>query len=125
MATPRFTANRYRLIVLVVLTAITLAYGYYLLRSYMPGQAPVAAEKYSVPVSVTAEGGIKLEGTLYTSPEALKTKVADLQRLHPGMGFSIAAKRGDSLEAVAKAVVLLQQSGAKTVWVLNEPQNPK
>ena len=117
MAHPLVT--RYRYVVLAILIIVTLAYGYYLYRTYFPGAAP---EPYSVPVAVMVDGTVRIDGALYTSPEKLKQKVAEIEKAHPGAGFSIQAPKGDTMEPVAKAVVLLQKSGAKTVWVINEPQ---
>lgn len=121
MANPRTIANRSRYAVLALLTLITLAYGYYLWRTYALQPEP---EKYSVPVAVTADGSVRIDGTLYAAPQTLKTKIEEIARAHPGAGFSIQTKRGESLEATAKAVVLLQKSGAKTVWVINEQAKP-
>jgi|GEM_PF-1245078 len=118
MADPRQLVNRYRYAVLAILIVVTAAYGYYLFRTYWPGAQP---EKYSVPVAVMVDGTVRIDGALYTSPEKLKLKVMQIQSEHPDAGFSIQAPRGDTLEAVAKAVMLLQKSGAKTVWVINEP----
>lgn len=120
MANPQSLVNRYRYVVLVVLTAVTLAYGYYLYRSYWPQQESEKA--YSVPVTVMADGTLRIEGTTFATPDTLKVKIADIQREHPGAGFSIVAPRNDTMIPIAKAVVLLQKSGAKTIWVLNEPQ---
>jgi len=118
MPNPQLFAGRLKYAVLGLLILITAGYGYYLFRTY----GPVAeAEKYSVPVAVMVDGTIRIDGALYESPDRLKSKVAQIQSEHPDAGFSIRAPRGETMEAVAKAVVLLRNSGAKTIWVINEP----
>jgi hypothetical protein len=67
------------------------------------------------------DGTVRIDGALFDSPKRLTKKVAQIQREHPDAGFSIQAPRGETMEAVAKAVLLLQRSGANTVWVINEP----
>jgi biopolymer transport protein ExbD len=118
MLDPRLFAGRLKYVVLAILIVVTLGYGYYLFRIY--GPVP-EAEKYSVPVAVMVDGTVRIDGALFESPEKLKLKVAQIQSEHPDAGFSIRAPRGETMEAVAKAVVLLQKSGAKTVWVINDP----
>lgn len=119
MANPQDLVNRYKYPVLAILVLLTVVYGYYLFRLYGPQPEP---EKYSVPVAVLAEGHVQIDGVVYDRPETLKAKVAEIQQAHPAAGFSITAPRGDMIPT-AKAVVLLQNSGARTVWVLNEPQS--
>lgn len=111
--------NRFRYIILAVLIVATAAYGYYLWRIYVPA-AP--AEKYSVAVAVLETGSVRIDGTVYAAPDALKSKISEIERAHPGAGFSIIAPPGKNLEPVAKAVVLLQNSGAKTIWVINDAE---
>jgi biopolymer transport protein ExbD len=119
MLDPRLFAGRLKYAVLALLILVTVGYGYYLFRTYWPMRE---AEKYTVPVAVMVDGTVRIDGALFESPEKLKLKVAQIQSEHPDAGFSIQAPRGETLEPVAKAVVLLQKSGAKTVWVINEPQ---
>ncbi len=122
MASPGEILNKFRYTALAVLIVLTVGYGYYLYRLYVPEQPP--GPPPSIPVAVMVDGTVRIDGTLYTSPATLKIKVAEIQKEHPDAGFSIRAPRGERLEPIAKAVSLLQKSGAKTVWVLNEPQNP-
>lgn len=117
MANPRVFAGQLKYAVLALLIVVTVGYGYYLFKIYGP-----EPEKYSVPVAVMVDGTVRIDGALFETPDKLKLKVAQIQREHPDAGFSIRAPKGDTMIAVAKAVVLLQKSGAKTVWVLNEPQ---
>ncbi len=118
MPNPRLFADRLRYLVLALLILVTAGYGYYLFKTYWPVPD---AEKYSVPVAVMVDGTVRIDGTLFVGPEKLKLKVAQIQHEHPDAGFSIQAPRGETMEAVAKAVVLLRNSGARTVWVINEP----
>jgi biopolymer transport protein ExbD len=119
MASPGEILNKFRYTALAVLIVLTVGYGYYLYRVYVPAQPT------SIPVAVMVDGTIRIDGTLYTSPEKLKIKVAEVQKEHPDAAFSIHALRGETVEPIAKAVMLLKKSGAKTVWVENEPQKPK
>ena len=118
MTNPRLFAGQLKYAVLALLIVVTAGYGYYLFKIYGP-----EPEKYSVPVAVMVDGTVRIDGALYESSEKLKPKVAQIQREHPDAGFSIRAPRGETMIAVAKAVVLLQKSGAKTVWVLNDPKS--
>lgn len=119
MLNPRLFAGHLKYAVLAVLILVTVGYGYYLFKIY--GPVP-EAEKFSVPVAVMVDGTVRIDGALFETPEKLKLKVAQIQHEHPDAGFSIRAPRGETMEAVAKAVVLLRNSGATTVWVINEPQ---
>ncbi len=119
MPDPRLFAGRLKYAVLALLILITAGYGYYLFKTYWP---VAEAEKYTVPVAVMVDGTVRIDGALFESPEKLKRKVAQIQSEHPDAGFSIRAPRGETMVAVAKAVVLLRNSGAKTIWVINEPQ---
>ncbi len=119
MTRPGDFLNRFRYAVLAVLTVLTIGYGYYLYRTYVPAAPP--SPPPSIPVAVMVDGSIRINGTLYTAPEKLQVKVAEIQRDHPNAGFTIHAPRGQTFEPIAKAVVLLQKSGAKTIWVVNEP----
>ena len=112
--------NRFKYTILAILTVVTVVYGYYLYKIYMmPPPAPV-----SIPVTVTAAGAVQIEGTVYTTADTLKGKVAAIQNEHPKAGFAITAAPDAAFEPVAKAVTLLKQSGANEVWVLNEPKDP-
>ena len=118
MPQPANFVHRFRYAVLAVLTVVTLAYGYYLYRIYWPTEP--AAPPPSIPVTVMVDGTVRLDGALYATPETLKRKVTELQDSHPGAAFSITASHGGNFEPIAKAVVLLRQSGAKKVEVVNE-----
>lgn len=119
MPQPANFVHRFRYAVLAVLTVVTLAYGYYLYRIYWPVEP--AAPPPPIPVAVLTDGTVRLDGALYANPETLKPAIAKLQEDHPGAAFSITAPHGGNFEPIAKAVVLLRQSGAKTVEVLNSP----
>lgn len=119
MARPNEFINRFRYAILAVLIILTIGYGYYLYRIYLP--APPPAPPPSVAVAVLADGSVEIEGVTYSSPAALKPKIAEIEKAHPGAGYSINAPRGENFTGIAKAVVLLQASGAKTIWVINEP----
>jgi biopolymer transport protein ExbD len=73
-------------------------------------------------VAVMVDGSIRIDGALYTSPQKLKAKVDQIQKDHPGAGFTIQAAYGAHFEPIGKAVSLLQKSGAKTIWVVNAPK---
>lgn len=120
MARPGDFLNRFRYAVLAGLIVLTIGYGYYLYRTYVPS-AP-ASPPPSIPVAVMVDGSIRIDGALYTSPQKLKTKVEQIQKDHPGAGFTIQAAYGARFEPIGKAVSLLQKSGAKTIWVVNEPK---
>lgn len=121
MPQPANFVNRFRYAVLAVLTVVTLAYGYYLYRIYWPTEP--AAPPPPIPVAVLSDGTVRIDGALYANPETLKPAVVKLQEDHPGAAFSISAPHGGNFEPIAKAVVLLRQSGAKTVEVVNELPN--
>lgn len=114
--------TKFRYTILAVLVVATIGYGYYLYRFYMPAAAP--APPPSVAVAVMVDGTIRIDGTLYDTPEKLRPKVAQLQKDHPDIGFTIHAAYGAHLDPTVKAVALLRQSGAKTVWVVNEQKQP-
>ena len=122
MARPNDFINRFRYAILAVLIVATIGYGYYLYRIYVPAQPP--APPPSVAVAVLADGSVEIEGVTYSSPTTLKPKLAEIEKARPGAGYSINALRGENFNGIAKAVVLLQASGAKTIWVINE-QKPK
>jgi biopolymer transport protein ExbD len=123
MARPGDFLNRFRYAVLAVLTVLTIGYGYYLYRTYVPAAPP--SPPPSIAVAVMVDGSIRIDGALYTSPDKLKIKVAQIQKEHPDAGFTIQAAYGAHFEPIGKAVSLLQKSGAKTIWVVNEPKkNP-
>lgn len=110
--------NRFKYTILAVLTVVTVAYGYYLYKTYFtPPPAPV-----SVPVTVMANGAVVIDGRTYTTLADLQPKVTAVQREHAKAGFSITVPHGATMEPVAKAIALLKQSGANEVWVLNEPK---
>jgi biopolymer transport protein ExbD len=111
--------SRFKYTILAVLTVVTLAYGYYLYRVYWPAEP--AASPPPIPVAVMVDGTVRVDGATYASPAALKRKVTEMQQSHPGAAFSISAPHGGNFEPIAKAVALLQQSGAKTIEVVNEP----
>ncbi len=121
MARPNTFINRFRYSILAVLIVVTIGYGYYLYRLYVPAAPP--APPPSIPVAVLVDGSVQIDGVTYLNLATLKPKVAAIEVAHPGAGYSITAPRGQDFNGVAKAVVLLQQAGAKTVWVLNEPKN--
>jgi biopolymer transport protein ExbD len=120
MATPNSFINRFRYIILAVLIVLTVGYGYYLYRLYVPAAPAPVAQAPSVTVAVLADGSVVIEGTTYSNAAALKPKLAEIERAHPGTGYTINAPRGQDFNGIAKAVVLMQQAGAKTVWVVNE-----
>ncbi|GAA0570973.1 hypothetical protein [Rhizomicrobium electricum] len=120
MARPNTFINRFRYTILAVLVVLTIGYGYYLYRLYVPSAPP--APPPSIPVAVLADGSVKIDGVTYANVATLKPKIAEIEKAHPGAGYSINAPRGQDFKGIAMAVVLLQQSGAKTVWVINEPQ---
>jgi biopolymer transport protein ExbD len=120
MARPNTFINRFRYAILAVLIVLTIGYGYYLYRLYVPSAPP--APPPSIPVAVLADGSVKIDGVTYANVATLKPKIAEIEKAHPGAGYSINAPRGQDFKGIAMAVVLLQQSGAKTVWVINEPQ---
>jgi biopolymer transport protein ExbD len=122
MPQPVNLIHRFRVIILTVLVAVTIGYGYYLYRMYVPAAPPPPPP--SIPVAVMADGSVRVDGVSYAAPDQLKPKIAELQRDHPGAGFAITAAQGQDFNAIAKAVVLMQNSGAKTVWVINEPKKP-
>lgn len=109
--------NRFRYAILAVLVVVTLAYSVYLYRVYVPGEQP---EPPTVNVTVTIDGNIRMDGALYDNVDKLKPKIAQLQSEHPDISFSIHAAYGAQMEPISKAVVLLRQAGARTVWVVNE-----
>ncbi len=121
MARPGNFLDKYRYAALAVLLVLTVGYGWYLYRLYVPAEPP--GPPPAIPVAVMADGAIRIDGTLYASSDKLEAKVAEIQKHHPRAGFQIRAPRGNEMEPIAKAVVLLQKSGAKTIWVVNEPQN--
>lgn len=121
MARPGEFLNRFRYAVLAVLTVLTIGYGYYLYRTYVPAAAP--SPPPSIPVAVMVDGSIRIDGALYTGPEKLKDKVDQIQKDHPGAGFTIQAAYGAHFEPIGRAVKLLQASGAKTIWVVNEAKD--
>jgi biopolymer transport protein ExbD len=123
MSQPANFVNRFRYAVLAVLTVVTLAYGYYLYRVYAPAEP--AAPPPSIPVAVMVDGSVRIDGAPYATPAALKAKVAAMQDSHPGAAFSITAPHGGNFEPIVKAIVLLQQNGAKKVEVVNEPPPDK
>jgi hypothetical protein len=120
MNSTREFVNRFRYAILAVLVVTTLAYGYYLYRLYVPAAPPSPAP--TVNVAVMVDGSIRLDGVLYSTADKLKPKVALLEKDHPGVSFSIHAPYGADFVPVGKAVVLLQHSGAKTIWVINLPK---
>jgi biopolymer transport protein ExbD len=120
MAHPNTFINRFRYIILAVLIVLTVGYGYYLYRLYVPAAPP--APPPSVAVAVLADGSVRIDGVTYANVATLKPKIAEIEKNHPGAGYSISAPRDQDFNGIAKAVVLLQQSGAKTVWVINEPK---
>lgn len=110
-----FDRIRYILLAVLSVAVVVCAVLLWRQRSAPPAPpVPIAAE-------ATSDGAVRIEGVVYATPETLKAKVAELQAQHPGAGFSINAPPGGNLENVAKAVILLQQSGATSVWVVNEP----
>ena len=117
MARPGDFLNKFRYAILVALTVLTIGYGYYLYRIYVPAEPPSPP---SIAVAVMVDGSINIDGTRYTSPEKLKAKVDEIQKAHPNAGFTIQAAYGTHFEPIGKAVSLLQKSGAKTIWVVNE-----
>jgi hypothetical protein len=122
MARPGDFLNKFRYTALAVLIALTIGYGWYLYRFYVPAQPP--GPPPSIAVAVMVDGSVRIDGTLYTTPEKLRIKVEQIQNEHPDAGFSIHAPPGETFQSIAKAVALLQNSGAKTIWVLNEPRPP-
>ena len=120
MNSTREFVNRFRYAILTVLVVTTLAYGYYLFRLYVPAAPPAPAP--TINVSVMMDGSVRLDGTVYATEDKLKPKVAELQSEHPGVSFSIQAAYGADFAPIGKAVILLQHSGAKTVWVINQPK---
>lgn len=114
--------NRFRYTILAVLIVVTIGYGYYLFRLYAPAPAPGPAP--TVNVAVMVDGTIRIDGTLYATPDKLAPKVAALQKEHPDIGFNIQAAYGSNFEPTAKAVVLLKKSGARAIWVINEQKKP-
>jgi len=118
MAQPANFINRFRIAILTVLVIVTVGYGWYLFRLYVPAAPP---QPYSVVVQVLADGSVRIDGSVYADEKALAPAIAAIQRQHPDAGFSITAPRGDDFNGIAKAVVLMQKSGARTVWVINEP----
>ena len=122
MARPNDFINRFRYVLLAVLIVVTVGYGYYLYRLYFqPAPAPAAAAP-SVTVAVLADGSVVIDGATYATADALKPKLAEIERAHPGTGYTINAPRGQDFNGIAKAVVLMQSAGAKTIWVVNEDQ---
>jgi hypothetical protein len=117
MPQPANFMNKFRYAILIVLVIVTVGYGWYLYRLNAPAEPP---HPVSVAVEVLADGSVRIEGTVYASKAALAPKIAAVQREHPDAGFSITAPRGDDFNGIAKAVVLMRQSGANTVWVINE-----
>lgn len=113
--------NKFRYTVFAVLVVLTVGYGYYLYTLYFPAEPTQPA---SIAVTAVAGGGVRIDGETFTSAESLKTKVTSLQQEHPGAGFEIKAPAGQDFNDVAKAVVLLRDSGANTIWVLNETKGP-
>jgi biopolymer transport protein ExbD len=120
MARPNTFINRFRYTILAVLIIATIGYGWYLYRMYVPPPPPPPPP--SIPVAVLADGSVVIDGVTYSHVDTLKPKLAAVEAAHPGTGYSINAPRGQDFNGIAKAVVLLQQSGAKTVWVINEPE---
>jgi biopolymer transport protein ExbD len=120
MARPNDFINRFRYAILAILIVATIGYGWYLYRMYVPAQPP--APPPSIAVAVLADGSVVIDGVTYANVSTLKPKLAAIEKDHPGAGYSINAPRGQNFEGIAKAVVLMQQSGAKTIWVINEPE---
>lgn len=118
MNNTRDFVNRFRYAILAVLVVLTIGYGYYLYRLYMPAEQPAQAP--TVNVAVMVDGSVRIDGAQYDTPEKLKPKVAELQKEHPDISFTINAGYGAQMEPISKAVVLLRLSGAKTVWVVND-----
>ncbi len=112
--------NRFRYTILAVLIVVTIGYAYYLFRLYGPAPAPSAPP--SVIVAVMTDGSVRIDGALYDTPQKLTPKIEQLQKEHPDVGFTIRAPYGSDFAPTAKAVVLLKNSGAKTIWVINEPK---
>lgn len=123
MARPNTIVNRFRYAILTILVVVTIAYGFYLYRLYVPEAPP--APPPSIPVAVLADGSVRIEGITYSSIDTLQPKIAAIQQDHPGAGFSISAPSDQDFNGIAKAVVLMQRAGAKTVWVINEPKKNK
>jgi len=109
--------RKFRYTVLAVLVVLTVGYGFYLYTLYFPAEP---AQPESIVVTAVAGGGVRIDGVTFTSAEALKAKVASLQKDRPGAGFEIKAPAGQDFNDVAKAMILLRDSGASTIWVLNE-----
>jgi biopolymer transport protein ExbD len=124
MPRPNTFVNRFRYTILAVLTIATIGYGWYLYRLYFQPPAPAAEQAPSVAVSVLADGSVVIDGVTYSTPETLRPKLVQIEQAHPGTGYSINAPHGQDFSGIAKAVVLLQKSGAKTVWVINEQKKP-
>lgn len=120
MARPNTFINRFRYIILAVLVVVTVGYGYYLYRLYFQPPAAATQQAPSKTIGVLADGAVVIDGVTYSTVEALKPKLAEIDRAQPGIGYTINAPRGQDFNGIAKAVVMLQQAGAKTVWVVNE-----
>ena len=119
MARPNDFINRFRYTILAVLTVVTIGYGYYLYRQYVPAAPPPPPP--AIAVTVAADGSVTIDGAHYGDAASLKPKLAQIEKDHPGAGYSITAPRGEDFNGIAKAVILLQNAGAKTIWVINEP----
>lgn len=119
MPQPANLMNRIRYILLAVLTVAIIGYGFYLYRMYVPATPPEPPAP--IAVTVLADGSVKLDGTVYTTVEQIKPKIAQLQHDTPGTSFSIVAPKGDDFQGIAKAVVLMQNAGANKVTVTLNP----
>jgi|WetSurMetagenome_2_1015567.scaffolds.fasta_scaffold208625_2 hypothetical protein len=98
--------SKFRLIAMAVLAVLMAAYGmYWLTYSSRPD------EPFVITATVAESGALMLEGERIGDAAALKAKLAQLRRAHPGAKFEVHAMQGMPVEAFGKALQLLQQSG--------------
>ena len=110
-----------RLAALIVLTLITAGYAYWL---FMPhGQTEAPPPDTIVQAEVLADGSVTIGGERFSDPGKLRAKVAEIQKAHPGAGFSLHAPRDMKFEPIGKAAMLFQNSGAAKVGFITEPKN--
>jgi hypothetical protein len=111
------TIDKVRYILLAVLAVAVVVCAVLLWRQRTMPLAPPEP----MAVEAAANGTVRIDGVVYATPETLKAKITEMQAQHPGAGFTINAPHGGDLANVARAVILMKQSGATAVWVVNEP----
>jgi biopolymer transport protein ExbD len=113
--------NWFRIGAVIALIPIIIGYAYYLMR---PHEQPVLDQtpETIMRADVLPDGSVVMDGQSFSNPDKLKAKIDTLQSAHPHTSFYLRAPRDMKFEALGKAALLFQKSGAYKVVFVTPPK---